>query len=76
MAYQEVTVGESAPDVVNLIIEIQKGGGKNKYEFDKNASNYEILSEIKDRHLFHGDEVKYGLWTCKLVEVNTHGNSI
>jgi inorganic pyrophosphatase len=27
--------GKDAPDVVNVIIEIQKGGGQNKYEFDK-----------------------------------------
>lgn len=37
MAYQDVTVGDDAPNVVNLIIEIQKGGGKNKYEFDKDT---------------------------------------
>lgn len=37
MAYQDVTVGDGAPDVVNLIIEIQRGGGRNKYEFDKNT---------------------------------------
>jgi inorganic pyrophosphatase len=35
MAYQDVGVGSDAPNVVNLIIEIQKGGGKNKYEFNK-----------------------------------------
>jgi inorganic pyrophosphatase len=35
MAYKEVSVGERAPEVVNVIIEIQKGGGRNKYEFDK-----------------------------------------
>jgi len=32
-----VTAGEKAPDVVNIIIEIQKGGGRNKYEFDKDT---------------------------------------
>jgi len=37
MAYQEVTVGENPSKVVNLIIEIQRGGGRNKYEFDKNT---------------------------------------
>ena len=37
MAYQDVTPGDKAPDVVNVIIEIQKGGGQNKYEFDKNT---------------------------------------
>jgi len=37
MAHQEVTTGSDAPNEVNLIIEIQKGGGKNKYEFDKDT---------------------------------------
>jgi inorganic pyrophosphatase len=27
--------GDDAPNVVNVIIEIQRGGGRNKYEFDK-----------------------------------------
>jgi inorganic pyrophosphatase len=27
--------GEDAPNVVNVVIEIQKGGGRNKYEVDK-----------------------------------------
>ena len=35
MAYQDVTTGANPPDDVNLIIEIQRGGGQNKYEFDK-----------------------------------------
>lgn len=34
MPYQEVTAGDKAPEIVNLIIEIQKGG-RNKYELDK-----------------------------------------
>jgi inorganic pyrophosphatase len=37
MAYQDVTTGKDAPNEVNIIIEIQKGGGQNKYEFDKNT---------------------------------------
>jgi inorganic pyrophosphatase len=35
MAYQDVPTGADVPNEVNIIIEIQKGGGKNKYEFDK-----------------------------------------
>lgn len=35
MAYQDVPAGINPPDEINLIIEIQKGGGQNKYEFDK-----------------------------------------
>jgi inorganic pyrophosphatase len=34
---QPVSPGEKAPDVVNVIIEIQKGGGQNKYEIDKST---------------------------------------
>ncbi|MBX4201762.1 inorganic diphosphatase [Candidatus Saccharibacteria bacterium] len=37
MSHQEVTVGDNAPNELNIIIEIQKGGGRNKYEFDKNT---------------------------------------
>ena len=37
MAYKDVTVGEDAPEVVNIIIETQKGEGQNKYEFDKDT---------------------------------------
>lgn len=37
MAYQDVAVGKNPPEQVNIIIEIQKGGGQNKYEFDKNT---------------------------------------
>jgi inorganic pyrophosphatase len=35
MAYQDVPTGSDVPNEINIIIEIQKGGGKNKYEFDK-----------------------------------------
>jgi inorganic pyrophosphatase len=35
MAYQNVPTGSDVPNEVNIIVEIQKGGGKNKYEFDK-----------------------------------------
>jgi inorganic pyrophosphatase len=35
VAYQDVAPG--TPDKVNLIIEIQRGGGRNKYEFDKDT---------------------------------------
>lgn len=37
MPYQDVTPGDNAPEEVNLIIEIQKGGGRNKYEYDKDT---------------------------------------
>lgn len=35
MAYQDVTAGSNTPNEVNVVIEIQRGGGRNKYEFDK-----------------------------------------
>ena len=35
MAYQDVSTGSDVPNEVNIIVEIQKGGGQNKYEFDK-----------------------------------------
>lgn len=37
MAYQDVPAGANTPDEINIIIEIQKGGGQNKYEFDKST---------------------------------------
>jgi inorganic pyrophosphatase len=37
MAYQEVVTGKNPPDEINIIIEIQRGGGRNKYEFDKDT---------------------------------------
>lgn len=42
MAYQEVSYGDRAPDIINLIIEIQRGGGRNKYEFDKNTGRLTV----------------------------------
>jgi inorganic pyrophosphatase len=33
----EVGVGEKAPEVVNVIIEIRRGEGQNKYEMDKDT---------------------------------------
>jgi inorganic pyrophosphatase len=35
MHYEPIKPGKNPPETVNLIIEIQKGGGRNKYEFDK-----------------------------------------
>ena len=37
MVYQDVTAGDDVPNEVNILIEIQKGGGRNKYEFDKDT---------------------------------------
>src|SRR5438067_8924463 len=35
MSDELIGPGAEAPNVVNAIIEIQKGGGRNKYEFNK-----------------------------------------
>ena len=35
MQYEPVAAGDKAPEIVNIVIEIQKGGGQNKYEVDK-----------------------------------------
>lgn len=37
MTHQPVGPGADAPNTVNLIIEIQRGGGRNKYEFNKDT---------------------------------------
>lgn len=37
MADIPVSSGNNIPEEVNLIIEIQKGGGRNKYEYDKDT---------------------------------------
>jgi inorganic pyrophosphatase len=37
MAYKDVSTGADVPNEVNIIVEIQKGGGRNKYEFDKDT---------------------------------------
>ncbi|MBI2588729.1 inorganic diphosphatase [Candidatus Saccharibacteria bacterium] len=58
MAYQEVTAGESAPDQVNLIIEIQKGGGRNKYETDKKTGR-RILDRVNATTLGYPTDYGY-----------------
>ena len=35
MSYNDVPAGSDVPNLINLVIEIQKGGGRNKYEMDK-----------------------------------------
>jgi inorganic pyrophosphatase len=32
---QELSYGENAPETINVVIEIRRGEGQNKYEFDK-----------------------------------------
>lgn len=42
---QKLGPGSSAPDEVNVVIEIQRGGGRNKYEFDK-TTGYLTLDRV------------------------------
>ncbi len=41
----ELGVGKDAPDVVNIVIEIRRGKGKNKYELDK-TTGYITLDRV------------------------------
>ncbi|HEX7259846.1 MAG TPA: inorganic diphosphatase [Candidatus Saccharimonadia bacterium] len=41
----ELSVGKDAPKVVNLVIEIRRGEGKNKYELDK-KTGYLVLDRV------------------------------
>lgn len=45
MALQDLSYGDNAPDVVNLVIEIQRGKGKNKYEYDKESGVF-VLDRV------------------------------
>lgn len=45
MAYEHVSYGEDAPQTVNIIIEIRRGEGKNKYEFDKQMNTF-VLDRV------------------------------
>lgn len=37
MTHQPVKPGSNPPEEINLIVEIQRGGGRNKYEYDKDT---------------------------------------
>ncbi len=45
MQYEPVAAGDEAPEIVNVIVEIQKGGGQNKYEMDK-KTGYLTLDRV------------------------------
>lgn len=49
--------GDKAPDVVNVVIEIKRGQGKNKYEFDK-ESGMIVLDRVNATHM--GYPADYG----------------
>lgn len=42
MVQQETSAGSNPPDEINIIIEIQKGGGRNKYEMDKDSGRLKL----------------------------------
>ena len=58
MDYQAVTAGDKAPDIVNIIIEIQKGGGRNKYETDKKTGG-RILDRVNATTLGYPTDYGY-----------------
>ncbi len=65
MTNQAVTAGKEAPGVVNVIIEIQKGGGRNKYETDK-ETGLRILDRVNATTL--GYPADYGYVPQTLCE--------
>jgi len=58
MPDQTVTAGKDAPEVVNVIIEIQKGGGRNKYETDK-QTGLRILDRVNATTLGYPTDYGY-----------------
>lgn len=58
MAKTAVSAGANAPDEVNLIIEIQKGGGRNKYETDK-ETGLRILDRVNATTLGYPTDYGY-----------------
>ncbi len=61
---QELTYGDKAPDVVNVVIEIQKGN-RNKYEFNK-QTEYLTLDRVNATAL--GYPTDYGYVPATLCE--------
>lgn len=57
MALADVSYGNDAPEVVNLIIEIQKGG-KNKYELDKETGMI-VLDRVNGTYLGYPSDYGY-----------------
>lgn len=54
----ELGPGEKAPDVVNVIIEIRRGEGKNKYELDK-ETGYVTLDRVNAANLRYPSDYGY-----------------
>ena len=62
--YNDVGYGDKAPDIVNIIIEIQKGG-RNKYELDKKSGRL-VLDRVNATML--GYPADYGYIPATLCE--------
>ena len=45
MAFSKVSYGDDAPEQVNIIIEIRRGQGRNKYEYDKKLEAF-VLDRV------------------------------
>lgn len=54
----EIGHGENAPDVINVIIEIQKGKGHNKYEMDKGSGRL-ILDRVNATSMVYPADYGY-----------------
>ena len=64
-----VTNGPNIP--YHFLPENENTNGKSRvYKVDFQINNY--LIEIKDFHIWHRNQVKSGLWQCKLDAVNTY----
>ncbi|MEK7561619.1 MAG: inorganic diphosphatase [Patescibacteria group bacterium] len=58
MANEPLSAGTNAPDEINLIIEIQKGGGRNKYETNK-TTGLRILDRVNATTLGYPTDYGY-----------------
>lgn len=58
MAKMSVGPGQNVPDEVNLIIEIQRGGGRNKYETD-DKTGYRFLDRVNATTLGYPTDYGY-----------------
>ena len=54
----EVSAGKNAPDEVNVVIEIRRGEGKNKYEMDK-STGLITLDRVNATHLKYPADYGY-----------------
>jgi inorganic pyrophosphatase len=65
MSYQDVKAGNNTPNEINVVIEIQKGGGQNKYEMDKDTG---VLTLDRVNGTTAGYPADYGYVPATLCE--------